>query len=302
MTLSEFPPTNDGKVISNPEVLASSPGEGEKSLSNMIGILPAAGMGQRLKPYNGPKELLSVGYHPVEVGQEVKMMPMVVSQYTLNAMRVAGVREVYFIISPYKYEITKFFMSGAHFDMHCAYLCQDKPTGMPAALDVAYPWVQDKLVCMGMPDTIVAPADCFAQLLETHTQKSADLTLGIFPTNTPQSLAPVHVDPLSGRVLEIFDKPRVTTYFNTWGIAIWTPVFTELLHDYLSRFAKDSPHESLLSDVFLEAVKQNLKVYGKVFADGEFFDIGTPEGLRRTRFFFEYPDLLLSERDPRPAE
>jgi glucose-1-phosphate thymidylyltransferase len=257
-------------------------------MSKFVGLLPAAGMGQRLKPYNGPKELLSVGYHSVVVDTKTKLMPMVVSQYTLDAMRGAEVSEVYFILSPYKWEIARFFMSGANFGVNCSYLCQDKQNGMPGALDVAYPWIRDKIVCMGMPDTIVTPTDCFVQLMEVHRETAADLTLGIFPTDTPLSFAPVHTDVASGRVIEIFDKPRTIHYFNTWGIAIWTPVFTELLHEYVNRYTKDSTQELLLSDVFSAAVRQKLRVYSKTFADGQYFDIGTPEGLRQTRYILEY--------------
>lgn len=257
-------------------------------MTKLVGILPAAGMGQRLKPYNGPKELLSVGYHSVQVGSEIKMVPMVVSQYTMNAMRTAGVCEIYFTLSPWKWEIAKFFMSGKQFGVNCCYLCQEKLNGMPGALDAAYPWIRDQTVCMGMPDTIVTPLDCFSRLIETHTRKQADLTLGIFPTDTPQFLAPVHVDATTGQVLEIFDKPHTTSYFNTWAIAIWSPVFTELLHNYVHCFSQDTARELLLSDVFSEALKQKLKVYSEVFSDGQFFDIGTPDGLRYTRSALEY--------------
>jgi glucose-1-phosphate thymidylyltransferase len=260
-------------------------------VNNIVGILPAAGKGLRLKPYNGPKELLSVGYHSVQIGMEIKTMPMVVSQYMMNSLSRAGINRLYFVLSPSKWEIAKFFASGAAFGVNCSYLCQETPNGMPGALDVAYSWVKDQLVCMGMPDTIVMPADCFTHLLEAHTRKRADVTLGIFPTDMPQLLAPVHIDPRSGRVLEIFDKPHNPSYFNTWGIAIWTPSFTELLHAYVQDSSKEIKQEMVLSDVFSEAVKQNLSVYGEVFSSGQFFDIGTPEGLQRTRLLLEYPQL-----------
>lgn len=257
-------------------------------MNDIVGILPAAGLGQRLKPYNGPKELLSVGYQPMTIGTETKTMPMVVSQYTLNAMSAAGVENIYFVLSPLKWEIAKFFSNGAAFGVHCGYLFQDTPTGMPGALDSAYPWVYDKLVCMGMPDTIVTPGHCFTQVLDIHSALSADLTLGIFPTDTPQFLAPVHLDPATGRVLEIFDKPATTSYYNTWGIAVWSPVFTTFLHTFVQS-ALNGEKELLLSDVFSEAIHQDLNVYGHFFSDGKFFDIGTPEGLRYTRSVLEYP-------------
>nr|BBH91616.1 nucleotidyltransferase [Thermosporothrix sp. COM3] len=248
-----------------------------------VGVLPAAGLGKRLKPYNGLKELLPVGYYPSEKGP----VPMVVSQYVMNALRAARVQDLYFVISPQKWEIARFFTNGSRFGMNCCYLFQDEPEGMPGALDSAYPWVRDSVVCMGMPDTIMQPTHCFAQLLEEHRKKAADLTLGIFPTETPQSLAPVHLEPGTGRVLEIFDKPQTTTYYNTWGVAVWEPSFTELLHHYVSHASRVHGQELLLSNVFLEAIKQNLRVYGTQFEDGTLFDIGTFEGLRYARAILE---------------
>ncbi len=258
-------------------------------MNNIVGILPAAGIAKRMQPYSGPKELLPVGYHPVQVGIETKLIPMAVSQYMINAMAKADIRNIYFVLSPQKWEIFKFFKSGAYWGIHFGYLCQDEPVGMPGALDSAYPWLQNQVVVMGMPDTIVEPADCFLQLLRFHTEKKAHLTLGIFPTQNPQALAPVHVDPTTNRVKEIFDKPAMPLYFNTWGIAAWAPAFTELLHDYVDRSTKQrQQHELLLSDIFSEAIVQGMDVYGYIFPHGKFYDIGTPEGLIQSRLALEY--------------
>jgi hypothetical protein len=43
-----------------------------------------------------------------------------------------------------------------------------------------------------------------------------------------------------------------------------------------------------LTNVFTEAMRQGLRVYGKVFHDGKYHDVGTPEALLRTRFDLEY--------------
>jgi glucose-1-phosphate thymidylyltransferase len=193
------------------------------------------------------------------------------------------------VLSPSKWEIAKFFMSGAQFNLFFGYLCQDEPLGMPGALDTAYSWIKDCTVCMGMPDTIVEPADCFEQLLRFHREKEADLSLGIFPTPNPETLAPVHIDPTSARVIEIFDKPLRPPHFNTWGIAIWGPSFTELLHCYVQqRTELRAGQELILSSVFTEALVHGLKVYGKWFPQGKFYDIGTPEGLKSARMAIEY--------------
>ncbi len=258
-------------------------------MRNIVGILPAAGTATRMEPYNVAKELVSVGYHSVQIGSETKRLPMVVSQYMIHAMAQADIRNIYFVLSPHKWEIFKFFKSGATWGIQFSYLCQDNPTGMPGALDSAYSWVQDKIVVLGMPDTIIEPDDCFARLLRFHLEKKADVSLGVFPTQHPQSLAPVHIDPISNRVQEIFDKPVEPKYFNTWGIAAWTPAFTELLHEYVSRLTRQGQkQELLLSDAFSEALLQGLDVYACTFPDGKFYDVGTPEGLIQTRLALEY--------------
>lgn len=214
---------------------------------------------------------------------------MVVGQYVLHAMQIAGVAKAYFVVSVYKWEILKYFMSGAHLGIDLGYLCQDEPRGMPGALDVAYRWVADQTVMMGMPDTILEPSDCFARLLTFHNRKSSDLSLGVFPVPNPHTLAPVHIDTKTERVTQIFDKPAQTNLFNTWGIAIWSARFSDLLHLYVQAHQTDeNTPELLLSDVFLEAIRQGLNVYGHLFPDGKYYDVGTPEGLMHTRFALEH--------------
>jgi len=163
---------------------------------------------------------------------------------------------------------------------------------MPGAIDLAVEWARDRIILMGMPDTILEPADCFVQLLEFHRQKNADLSLGVFPTQNPRSLAPVHLEPSSGRVLEVFDKPAEPICFNTWGIAVWGPIFMELLHAYVHQPNVGENRELLLSEIFSEALHQGLRVYGKFFPNGKYYDVGTPEGLLKTRLALEYRQVV----------
>jgi dTDP-glucose pyrophosphorylase len=134
-----------------------------------------------------------------------------------------------------------------------------------------------------MPDTIVAPDDCYAQLLDFHDASGADLSLGVFPTGEPESLAPVLIEPGSHRVLAIVDKPEIPPVANTWGIAAWSPLFTELLHDYVTGALRERERELLLSDVFVAAMTAGLRVRALAFESGEYHDIGTPAGVVRVR-------------------
>jgi glucose-1-phosphate thymidylyltransferase len=266
--------------------------------SELVGLIPAAGVGSRLHPYRSAKELLSVGYRSVLRGSSEGKVPKVVSEYTISAMAEAGAENILFVISYQKLEIFKYFGSGAYHGMNFSYLCQEMANGMPGALNEAYPWIRNKIVLMGMPDTILEPQSCFKETLRLFKENDADLSLGVFPTITPQLLAPVWFDPSNNRVLYIQDKPKETKLFNSWGIAVWNWKFSNFLHDYVT-CNRSSPSEMLLTDIFNLAVKNNMKVFARFFPGGRFFDVGTSEGLMVARSELEYPivnPLLMNER------
>jgi len=261
-------------------------------MAGRIGIVPAAGAGVRLSPYRAPKELIQVGYRSVAG----RLLPMAAIEHVLTAMRDGGADRAFVVLSPAKGEVFRYLGSGEHLGMDLAYLCQETARGMPAALDLAAPFLADRTVGMGMPDTIVAPGDCFSRLFDFHDATEADLSLGVFPTAEAQKLAPVVIEPGSHRVLAVVDKPPVPPVANTWGIAAWSPAFTELLHGFVAEASPESGRELLLSDVFVAAVAAGLRVRALTFPSGEFHDIGTPAGLVRARLRTEDPEGALTGR------
>ena len=76
----------------------------------------------------------------------------------------------------------------------------------------------------------------------------------------------------------------------SWEIAVWTPVFTRFLHNYLlsrqsifnetrSGINPEGENELFVGDVIQAAIKSTIKVDSVIFKDGSFLDIGTPEDL-----------------------
>lgn len=261
-------------------------------MTDIIGIVPAAGVGSRLWPYRAPKELIQVGYHLVD-GADT-LLPKAAVEHVLLALRAGGVRTTLIVLSPAKWEIFRYLGDGGHLDLSLAYLCQEDPRGMPPALDLARTFVGNRDVCMGMPDTIVRPDDCYARLRDFHHAHNADVSLGVFPTDEPRSLAPVLIDPTTRRVRAIVDKPETPPAANTWGIAMWSAAFTELLHETVIRQSPADAVEPSLSDVFVAATHAGLRVFGLEFDDGEYHDIGTPAGVVRTRGLLESARPLLA--------
>jgi len=247
-------------------------------MNDIVGILPAAGMASRLRPLRYPKELLPIVFALDRSSGRAR--PVVAAEYSLTAMREAGIEKCIVIVNENKTEILKYFGSGAELGMKLVYAVQSKPTGLPQAIRAAQEWLGADYVCLTLPDTVFRPRRAVGQICEELRSSSGDLVLGVFPTAEPQNLGPVRVA-ADGRVVEVQDKPPATDLLNTWGMAVWKPRFTALLDQTVARWeAEQGPAtERPLGEIFNDAIHAGLNVRAVCFEDGAFLDVGKPEGL-----------------------
>ena len=246
--------------------------------NEIIGLVPAGGKASRIAPLPCSKELFPIGFHPAEEGRSPR--PKVVAQYLLEKMRLAGVMRAYIVLRPGKWDIPAYFGDGLFLNMHLAYLMMRSPLGVPYTLDQAYPFVQDAMVVFGFPDILFQPDDAFFQLMSRQQTTDADVLLGMFPTDLPEKEDLVDVDE-KARVREIVIKPQRTHLRYTWGIALWTPVFTKFLHEYVSGRQDPSPgsRELTAGAVLQAAIENHLRVDAVPVSQDPYLDIGTPERL-----------------------
>ena len=244
----------------------------------IAGIIPAAGRGTRLAPLPFSKELFPLGYQNVEINGKRQWRPKTVSQYLVERMVRAGVERIFVILGTGKEAIMEYYGNGNRFGAHMAYLFQEELQGMPFAIDLARPWLKDETVLFGMPDTIIQPANVFRLMLEAHVSRNADLTLGVFPTTTPQKFGMVELDE-DDRVIRNVDKPRQTDLKYMWGLACWSPSFTELMGSFLEE-NRHVNREIVLSEVFEYAYREKFNIRALRLDDGEYLDIGTVDELR----------------------
>ena len=254
---------------------------------NIIGLIPAGGIANRLAPLPCSKELYPVGFR--KISETGGLRSKVISQYILENMRMAGITRAYFILRKGKWDIPSYYGDGTMLNMNIAYLMMNLPYGVPYTIDQAYPFIKDSKVAFGFPDIIFHPSDAFIHLVEEQESSEADLVLGLFPVENPQKFDMVEQDS-TGRIKKIDIKPKKSHLKLTWIIAIWTPVFTSFLHEFVksskqhfivSSEEKDtSPKAELqISDVIQNAIQSRLKVATVTFPKGHFIDIGTPEDL-----------------------
>lgn len=252
----------------------------------VVGLVPAGGRGTRLGPLPCSKELFPVGFRPVDDREGPR--PKVVSHYLLEMMRLADIRKAYIILRDGKWDIPAYYKDGSMLNMHIGYLMMDLPFGVPYTLDQAYPFVRDNLVALGFPDMVIRPDDVFVRLLGRQKESGADLVLGLFPAHQPKKTDMVELDN-NGGVRSICIKPGKTDLTYAWETAVWTPVFSEFMHEYLSSHrgiaeskdpAADTGFTELhVGDVIHAAIKANMQVDSVLFRQGHCLDIGTPEDL-----------------------
>lgn len=245
--------------------------------SEVVGLIPAAGLAKRISPLPGSKELFPIGFHEVTANGQSLIRPKVVSTYLLDSMFNAGAKKVWMVLGKGKWDIMNYYGDGSAFGGHISYLMMEHQWGMPYTLDQASPWLGNETVLLGMPDTIFRPGNAFKQILGKHHESGADVTLGIFPTDQPQRLCPVVLD-ADDNVVELTDKPAQSDIMNTWGCACWSSKFTRFMHEYLASTSK-STTEVVLASVFQAAMQDGLSFKGTFFEDGEYIDIGTPDEL-----------------------
>lgn len=239
-----------------------------------LALIPAGGTGSRLQPLPLPKELYPVGYQTLTLGGVRRKRPKVVAQYLLEAVAAGGVRDFLVILGRGKEALLEYFGNGSRLGISIAYHHNEGAPDLPAALDLARPWVDGRTVVFGMPDTIIEPRTVFRRLLGAQARSSADLTLALFPTRTPSKFGMVKLG-RDGTVRAIVDKPKRSTWRWMWGAAVWGPGFTEFLHSAVR--SRRPPR--VIGDAFELARGRGLRVAAVPFPNGRYLDIGTVDEL-----------------------
>lgn len=258
------------------------------SLPEVVGLIPAAGQAKRLQPFPCSKELFPVGFsHDERLGSP---RPKVVSQYLLEKFRAAGITKTYMVIREGKWDIPNYFRDGEHCGMSLAYVVISSSLGPPDTIDRAYPFVAKNRIAFGFPDILFGPADAYNQLIRKQEQTGADIVLGLHRIEDTRIWDMVDMEK-DGRVRRIDMKPHKTTLTFGWDFALWTPSFSEFLHQFLRedetqrnlqqlRSKSNDPSGDLAVGVVLQAaIKAGLCLQSVQFPNDSYLDIGTPENL-----------------------
>ncbi len=244
---------------------------------SVAGIIPAAGLGSRLGQMPCSKELYPLGF-------KTDGSPKVASEYLLELMQQGGAEQIYFILRSGKWDIPAYYGDGENYKMPFAYLLMNRPYGTPFSVDQAYSFVKSKTIVFGFPDILIEPENVFAQLLNRQQETEAVVVLGLFKVAHPHKWDMVETD-TNGQVKVILPKPDNSTLTQAWCLAVWSPEFTEFIHEYLQdvepKFIAGELKELPMGAVIQAAIDNGMIVQSVYFREGTCLDIGTPEDLKK---------------------
>lgn len=233
----------------------------------MIGIIPAAGAGERIQPLGCSKELLPVGTRTLDGVQR----PKAVAEYLVERMIAAGAEQICMVISGEKSDIVRYF-AERDFAAEIFYVVQRQPRGLCDALFRAEPFARNcDQVLVGLPDTIWFPENGYL----TALARKAPVNLLLFPVAQPQYFDSVVIDEHGG-VLRVDVKNPAAESPWIWGAVTTTgPAFHELKLLWEARHRSDE----YLGDLLNAYIAAGNQVRGT--AAGEtYMDVGTLDGYR----------------------
>lgn len=238
----------------------------------MIGIIPAAGAGQRIQPLGCSKELLPVGSRTVGGVRR----PKAVSEYLVERMISAGATRICMVISADKSDIVRYYAEREH-AAEIFYTVQKRPSGLCDALFRAEPFVrEEEPVLIGLPDTIWFPENAYRPALD----EQAEVALVLFPVLNPSAFDAVVCDQF-GYVQTVEVKREDAQSHWVWGaVTASGRAFRALKHLWDARHREDE-YLGYLLNAYIAAGNP---VRG-IFAGEHYMDVGTIEGYHSAQDF-----------------
>lgn len=249
----------------------------------MLGIIPAAGIAQRMQPLGCSKELLPVGTRLVNGVAR----PRAVAEYLIERMTAAGATRICCVISPNKSDLLRYF--AAH---ECAtrlfYAVQPEARGLCDALFRAAPFTRPgEPILIGLPDTVWFPADAYRPALDFT---AGGVNLVCFPVADPAQFDAVIADE-EGRVERVEVKQAGARSRWVWGAVTCT---AEAFHDlrllWESRQCGDEFLGSLLNAYLARGGAVRALRVGEAY-----LDVGTVTGYHAAQDFLRRRERALDD-------
>lgn len=242
----------------------------------MIGVIPAAGKGSRLRPITDaiPKELLICGSKPL-------------IEHALESMKYIGIPRVCIVTGHKKGTLIDFVKDGSLYNLDIDYVYQARALGLGHAVLCTKNKLRndgnDLFVLNG--DTVIEPKSVLSEMARVHQKERPIATLLIHEVSDPKRWGVAKLNDFNGdisQVTKLFEKPqslaeckefeRDGKYYAIVGVYC----LSQKIYAYLEKTSPGRGSEIQLTDAIEAAIKNNEKVLAMRFS-GSWLDIGTPK-------------------------
>lgn len=241
----------------------------------MKGLIPAAGLGTRLRPITLaiPKELMMIG-------------DKAVIEYVIEALKEVGVTEITIVVGWRKHAILDYLGSGKRLGVKISYVVQDNRDGLAKAVAAGQHVIDNESFLVALGDDFFHPKTFLKDILAIHNQQNADATIGVAKVKDVTRHGIIKPG-ANNKIVDIIEKPAIDdapSDLGCMGIYIFKPVIFEAI----KKTKPGYKNEYQLTDSIKILVQEGFKVlYAQI--DGEHIDVGTLEDLREAnrRFSME---------------
>jgi len=179
-------------------------------MQELKGLILSGGKGTRLRPitHTSAKQLVPVANKPVLF-------------YGIEAMAVAGIREVGIIVAPETgTEIREVVGDGERFGVEITYIDQHAPLGLAHAVLTAEDFLGDSPFVMYLGDNLLR--DGIKELVDTFRSEEPDALILLTPVPDPEHYGVAELE--DGRVSRLVEKPaQPATDLALVGVYMFTP-------------------------------------------------------------------------------